>query len=67
MTSMTTVGMVTNMTTVQMGQAAEHQGQTIQYCMSHPRHIMQALEVPAVTNARASGDYHPVSGNDSLG
>ena len=29
------------------------------YCMSHCRHIMQSVELPAVTNARASGDYHP--------
>lgn len=47
---------------MQMGRAAETNGQTIQYCMSHVRHILQAVEIPAVTNARASGDYHP--GND---
>eukprot|EP00730_Choanoeca_flexa_P001442 TRINITY_DN10639_c0_g1_i1.p1 TRINITY_DN10639_c0_g1~~TRINITY_DN10639_c0_g1_i1.p1 ORF type:complete len:746 (+),score=195.33 TRINITY_DN10639_c0_g1_i1:3-2240(+) len=47
---------------MQMGRAATTQGQTIQYCMSHPRHIMQAVEIPAVTNARASGDYHPGNG-----
>eukprot|EP00656_Telonema_subtile_P056933 TRINITY_DN9247_c0_g5_i1.p1 TRINITY_DN9247_c0_g5~~TRINITY_DN9247_c0_g5_i1.p1 ORF type:complete len:792 (-),score=169.10 TRINITY_DN9247_c0_g5_i1:182-2557(-) len=47
---------------LQMGSAAERNGLTIQYCMSHCRHILQSVEIPAVTNARASGDYHP--GND---
>ena len=46
----------------QMASAAQRNGLTIQYCMSHCRHIMQSIELPAVTNARASGDYHP--GND---
>ena len=27
--------------------------------MSHCRHIMQSVEIPSVTNARASQDYHP--------
>ena len=31
-------------------------------CMSHVRHILQSVEMPAVTNARASGDYHPGNG-----
>jgi hypothetical protein len=43
---------------LQMGTAAERNHVTIQYCMSHCRHIMQSVEIPAVTNARASGDYH---------
>ena len=43
---------------LQMGTAAARNDLTIQYCMSHCRHIMQSLEIPAVTNARASGDYH---------
>jgi len=42
---------------MQMGTAAEKHGLTIQYCMSHSRHMMQSLELPAVTQARASGDY----------
>ena len=29
------------------------------YCMAYPRHVMQSLEVPAVTQVRASCDYHP--------
>ena len=44
---------------LQMGSAAAKHGLTIQYCMSHCRHILQSVEIPAVTNARASGDYHP--------
>ncbi|KAK7098686.1 uncharacterized protein [Littorina saxatilis] len=47
---------------MQMGQAARATGLTIQYCMSNPRHAMQSLEIPVVTQARVSGDYHP--GND---
>jgi len=44
---------------MQMGTAAERNGLTVQYCMSWPRHILQSVELPAVTQARASGDYHP--------
>eukprot|EP00039_Didymoeca_costata_P026389 m.15829 g.15829 ORF g.15829 m.15829 type:complete len:770 (+) comp5505_c0_seq1:20-2329(+) len=44
---------------MQMGSACERNDVTIQYCMSHCRHILQSVEIPAVTNARASGDYHP--------
>ncbi|CAF1499818.1 unnamed protein product [Adineta ricciae] len=40
-----------------MGSAAERVGINIQYCMSLPRHILQALEIPRVTHARASDDY----------
>ncbi|UJR38301.1 hypothetical protein I4U23_030971 [Adineta vaga] len=40
-----------------MGRAAERVGMNIQYCMSLPRHILQALEIPRVTHARASDDY----------
>eukprot|EP01013_Petalomonas_cantuscygni_P008167 TRINITY_DN20876_c0_g1_i1.p1 TRINITY_DN20876_c0_g1~~TRINITY_DN20876_c0_g1_i1.p1 ORF type:complete len:853 (+),score=147.81 TRINITY_DN20876_c0_g1_i1:312-2561(+) len=46
----------------QMASACARHGVVIQYCMSDPRHILQATELPAVTNARASDDYHP--GND---
>eukprot|EP00054_Salpingoeca_dolichothecata_P014018 m.78605 g.78605 ORF g.78605 m.78605 type:complete len:753 (+) comp20774_c0_seq2:47-2305(+) len=42
---------------MQMGTAAANNGLSIQYCMSHCRHIMQSVEIPAVTQARASGDY----------
>ena len=42
---------------MQMGAAAAKNGLTIQYCMSHCRHMLQSVEIPAVTQARASGDY----------
>ena len=44
---------------IQMGTAAEKQGLTVQYCMSWSRHILQSVELQAVTQARASDDYHP--------
>ena len=40
-----------------MGDAADKVGINIQYCMSLPRHILQAIEIPRVTHARASDDY----------
>jgi hypothetical protein len=40
-----------------MGKAAEQVGINIQYCMSLPRHALQALEIPRVTQARVSNDY----------
>jgi hypothetical protein len=40
-----------------MGAGADQVGINIQYCMSLPRHILQALEIPRVTHARVSGDY----------
>ncbi len=43
----------------EMGKAADSNGMTIQYCMSHCRHILASVEIPSVTQARASGDYHP--------
>ena len=33
----------------QMGQAAENNGLTVQYCMAPSRHALQSLEIPAVT------------------
>ena len=47
---------------LQMGSAAARHGLTIQYCMSHCRHILQSVEIPAVTNARASGDHSQIGG-----
>ncbi|KAL5016032.1 hypothetical protein ScPMuIL_005621 [Solemya velum] len=43
----------------QMGRAAANNGLTIQYCMANPRHALQSLENPAVTQARVSDDYAP--------
>lgn len=40
-----------------MGRAAENNGMTIQYCMSLSRHILQSLEINAVTQARVTNDY----------
>ena len=46
---------------LQMGRAAARAGLSIQYCMAYSRHLLQSLEVPAVTQARASDDYQPGS------
>jgi hypothetical protein len=40
-----------------MGAGADQVGINIQYCMSYPRHFLQALAIPRVTHARASADY----------
>ncbi|CAF1203111.1 unnamed protein product [Adineta steineri] len=40
-----------------MGEAADKVGINIQYCMSLPRHILTALQIPRVTHARTSVDY----------
>jgi hypothetical protein len=40
-----------------MGAAAEQVGLNLHYIMSFPRHILKALEIPRVTQARASEDY----------
>jgi len=42
-----------------MGAAADAAQLSIQYCMAHSRHILASAEVAAVTQARASDDYHP--------
>ncbi|ESO98847.1 hypothetical protein LOTGIDRAFT_158797 [Lottia gigantea] len=52
---------------MQMGRAAQENGITIQYCMSNPRHIMQSVEIPVVTQARASGDYRAGKDNWKIG
>ena len=43
---------------MQMGAAANKSGMTIQYCMAYPRHVLQSVEIAAVSHFRASGDYH---------
>ena len=40
-----------------MGAAAEQVEINIHYIMAYPRHILKSLEIPRVTQARASGDY----------
>ncbi|KAK6196067.1 hypothetical protein SNE40_001362 [Patella caerulea] len=52
---------------MQMGKAARNNDLTIQYCMSNPRHILQSLEIPVVTQARASGDYRAGGDNWKIG
>merc|ERR1712039_572565 len=52
---------------IQMDRGAAYANQTIQMCMSHVRHILQSVEMPTVTNARASGDYHPGNGQWNTG
>ena len=42
---------------IQMGNGAAKYNVTIQYCMALSRHILQSLEIPQVTYARASTDY----------
>lgn len=42
---------------LEMGRGAEKAGVTVQYCMPFVRHLLQSLEVPAATQARASDDY----------
>lgn len=43
---------------LQMGEGALKNNITIQYCMSQSRHVLQSLEIPAVTQVRVSGDYY---------
>ena len=50
-----------------MADAATGLGITIQYCMPLPRHMLESTLHPAVTNARASGDYHPGADNWQVG
>merc|ERR1712228_97673 len=45
-----------------MATAADAHNINIQYCMSYPRHLLSSVELSAVTQIRASHDYHP--GND---
>ncbi|KAK3748935.1 hypothetical protein RRG08_059628 [Elysia crispata] len=47
---------------MQMGEAAEKFGISIQYSTSYSRHILQSVVIPSVTQARVSSDYRP--GND---
>ncbi|KAK2183903.1 hypothetical protein NP493_292g00003 [Ridgeia piscesae] len=51
----------------QMGAAAAKHGITIQYCMAPSRAALQSLEIPVVTQARATGDYQPGNDNWKIG
>lgn len=50
-----------------MANAAAGLGVTIQYCMALPKHILHSTTSQVVTNARASGDYHPGQDNWEIG
>uniref|UniRef100_A0A7S2FVU0 Uncharacterized protein n=1 Tax=Octactis speculum TaxID=3111310 RepID=A0A7S2FVU0_9STRA len=41
-----------------MAAGADAAGLPIQYCMPYPHDVLKAAWLPAVTNIRASGDYH---------
>lgn len=40
-----------------MGNAAAKYNITLQYCMSLSRHVLQSLEIDAVTQVRVTNDY----------
>ena len=44
-----------------MGRSAATHGITIQYCMAWPRHAMQALEIPVVTQVGLWSDHQNVA------
>ncbi|XP_050411208.2 uncharacterized protein LOC126825587 [Patella vulgata] len=50
-----------------MGRAAQNNGLTIQYCMAESRDVLTSLQIPVVTQARVSEDYHPGNDNWRLG
>jgi hypothetical protein len=52
---------------MQMGTGAEQAGLTIQYCMPYIRFMLHSVEVPVVTQTRASDDYvvSPYDGVDN--
>lgn len=49
------------------GNAAQGLGLTIQYCMPLINHMLESTSIQAVTNARASGDYHPGTDQWAIG
>ncbi|CAI8031075.1 hypothetical protein GBAR_LOCUS17620 [Geodia barretti] len=51
----------------QMGAAATRYGLTIQYCMPWPRHLLQSVEISAVTQSRISDDYTPGNSQWQIG
>lgn len=51
----------------QMGEAANRFGMQLQYCMALPRHLLASLEVPAVSQVRASTDYHLLPNQWTIG
>lgn len=49
-----------------MGDAASELNLTIQYCLVEPATVLASAAIPAVTNIRASGDYHPGDYHDAV-
>lgn len=47
--------------------AVEELGLEMQFCMPLPNHILFSTTAQAVSNARASGDYHPAQDNWKIG
>jgi len=45
-----------------MGKGATKANATIQYCMTYARMLLQTLEIPSVSQFRASDDYQWVVG-----
>ena len=43
---------------LQMGRATEAHNLSLQLCMAWPRHVLQSLEMPSVTQGRGSPDYN---------
>jgi len=52
---------------LEMGLSAQRNGLTIQYCMAYPRHFLQTLEIPVVTQIRVSTDYHQSNSQWKIG
>jgi hypothetical protein len=50
-----------------MANGAGKSGRTVQYCMPYAYEILTAASLPAVTNARASGDYFHSTNNWAIG
>eukprot|EP00117_Sycon_ciliatum_P020448 scpid6634/ scgid0189/ len=50
-----------------MGSAASKLNISVQYCMPLPMHMLQSTSIQSVTQARASGDYHPGNTNWNVG
>ena len=44
---------------LQMASGAQAAGLTMQLCMAYPRHLLQSVEAPAITQVRASDDHVP--------
>ena len=44
---------------LQMAGGAQAAGVTMQLCMAYPRHLLQSVEAPAITQVRASDDHVP--------